>query len=68
VCSTRSGGSGYPIAQNLDDTRWLFGSYHPGICQFVFGDGRVQAVRNDLDPLTLGVLTQRNDAQPVPAY
>lgn len=38
-----------------------FGSKHPGICQFVFCDGRVQQVNVNTDPVILGLLAQRND-------
>ena len=38
-----------------------FGSWHPGICQFVFGDGRVQPLSNETDPVVLGYLAHRKD-------
>ncbi len=38
-----------------------FGSWHAGVCQFVFCDGSVKAIRNDLDETTLGKLAVRND-------
>src|SRR5437870_7901819 len=39
ICSTRSAGPGFPIAQARDDPRVLFGGPHPGICMFAFADG-----------------------------
>ncbi len=42
-----------------------FGSDHPGICQFVFGDGRVQAIEITLEPDVLDRLTVRDDGRPV---
>ena len=40
-----------------------FGSHHPGICQFVFCDGTVRTVRNDVDATTLSRLAVRDDGQ-----
>jgi prepilin-type N-terminal cleavage/methylation domain-containing protein len=44
-----------------------FGSHHPGVCQFVFCDGTVRSVRNNVDQTTLSHLAQRSDGQPVPS-
>jgi prepilin-type processing-associated H-X9-DG protein len=38
-----------------------FGSWHPGVCQFVFCDGSVKAVLNNVNDPTLTALSQRND-------
>ncbi len=38
-----------------------FGSWHPGVCQFAFGDGSVRPVRNDIDLDTLTRLADRAD-------
>ncbi len=40
-----------------------FGSKHPSVCQFVFCDGSVKAVRNSIDIDNLGRLASRNDGQ-----
>jgi prepilin-type N-terminal cleavage/methylation domain-containing protein/prepilin-type processing-associated H-X9-DG protein len=40
-----------------------FGSYHPGVCQFVFCDGSVRAIRNSIDSATLRRLAVRNDGE-----
>jgi prepilin-type processing-associated H-X9-DG protein len=40
-----------------------FGSYHPGVCQFVFCDGSVRAIRNNIDSATLRRLAVRNDGE-----
>jgi len=45
-----------------------FGSYHTGVCQFVFGDGSVHAVANTVAPETLRRLSVRNDGLPVSDY
>jgi len=62
----RYGGVGSPIAVATDESippYSNFGSWHPGVCQFVFGDGRAQAVSNSIDPLVLDTLCVRNDGQ-----
>jgi prepilin-type N-terminal cleavage/methylation domain-containing protein/prepilin-type processing-associated H-X9-DG protein len=45
-----------------------FGSWHPGLCQFVFCDGSVKAVRTSIDGLNLARLAVRNDGEPVTNY
>jgi hypothetical protein len=36
------------------DSQWSrFGSWHAGICQFAYGDGRVEAVSNDISASVL---------------
>jgi hypothetical protein len=40
-----------------------FGSYHPGICQFVFCDGSVRAIRNSIDTANLRRLAVRLDGE-----
>jgi prepilin-type N-terminal cleavage/methylation domain-containing protein len=42
-----------------------FGSYHPGVCQFVFCDGSIKAVRTSIDPVNLRRLAVRNDGEVV---
>ena len=40
-----------------------FGSWHPGVCQFVFGDGSVKAIRTSIDEVNLARLAARNDGE-----
>src|SRR5207302_144846 len=40
-----------------------FGSWHPGICQFVFADGRVASLSNTIDMDTLQKWACRDDGQ-----
>ena len=40
-----------------------FGSWHPGVCQFVFCDGSVRAVANQIDTTNLRRLAVRNDGE-----
>jgi prepilin-type N-terminal cleavage/methylation domain-containing protein len=68
VCSTRSAGPNYPLAQVRTSTNPVFGSYHPGICYFVLGDGGVRPVSNGTDPAILALLANIADGQPVPSY
>ena len=68
----RVAGRTAPIARSpTDRTRCqsgtcdTFGSWHPGICQFVFGDGHVSAIPTSIDVIVLGYLAQRDDQQPI---
>ncbi|MCR9117538.1 MAG: DUF1559 domain-containing protein [bacterium] len=45
-----------------------FGSWHPTICQFVFGDGSVHAVSNNTSLDTLILLGHRADGQVIGDY
>jgi prepilin-type N-terminal cleavage/methylation domain-containing protein/prepilin-type processing-associated H-X9-DG protein len=40
-----------------------FGSWHPGVCQFLFADGHIVPLANSLDMDTLQKLAVRNDGQ-----
>src|SRR6266849_3535221 len=69
--AARCGGPGFPLAKdpksNTDPER-IFGSYHPGICQFVMGDGSVRSFSVDLKPEILRLLVVRNDGKPIPDF
>jgi prepilin-type N-terminal cleavage/methylation domain-containing protein len=67
-CSTRAGGVDFPLAVTRDDPGWKFGSRHPGLCQFVVCDGSVQRLSTTIDPVLLGLLTQRNDGETAPEF
>ena len=45
----------------------IFGSWHPGVCQFVMGDGSVRALAVSIDLNALGWLAQRDDGQVITA-
>ena len=47
-----------------DVNYYRFGSWHPGITQFAFGDARVASVKNHADPNTLNYMAGRGDGQP----
>ena len=68
VCSSRSAGPNYLLAQTPTDNVIGFGSYHPGICQFVMGDGSVRSLSNGTAPNTLALLANISDGQPLPDY
>jgi len=47
------------------DTAYLrFGSWHPGICQFAFGDARVVSVKNHATETVLLYMSGRSDGTP----
>jgi prepilin-type N-terminal cleavage/methylation domain-containing protein/prepilin-type processing-associated H-X9-DG protein len=52
-----------PDAQSTALANSSFGGPHSGVCQFVFVDGSVKAVRTSVDLTTLTYLIVRNDAQ-----
>jgi hypothetical protein len=43
----------------------LFGSWHPGVCPFVLGDGSVRMIDNNIDATTLDRAVDREDGNPV---
>lgn len=51
--------------KNLQSFNKVFGSAHSGICQFVFGDGRVRPIAVDIDLRTLAYLLNRSDGNVV---
>lgn len=67
-CSCRSAGPDFPLAVSRDDPGWKFGSHHLGICHFLFCDGSVHQLKTTIDPVVLGLLSQRNDNQVVPDF
>jgi prepilin-type N-terminal cleavage/methylation domain-containing protein/prepilin-type processing-associated H-X9-DG protein len=64
----RKAGPGTGLARSVTDTGVWFGSYHPGLCQFAFGDGSVRAVPVGTDPVLLGRLANIADGQQVDGY
>jgi prepilin-type N-terminal cleavage/methylation domain-containing protein len=70
----RKGGKDRPLADPTDGSQGgaelttynkNFGSWHSGICQFVFGDGSVHALSNDIDEYMLGHICNIADGQVV---
>jgi prepilin-type N-terminal cleavage/methylation domain-containing protein len=48
----------------MTDKYLMFGSWHPGVTQFVYGDSRVVAIKNFVEPQTLQHAGHRSDGQP----
>ncbi|HEV7279455.1 MAG TPA: DUF1559 domain-containing protein [Pirellulaceae bacterium] len=46
----------------------IWGSVHPGVCQFTLCDGSVRAIANSLDTNTLHRLSVRDDGKPVDGF
>ncbi|MCH2595496.1 MAG: DUF1559 domain-containing protein [Pirellulales bacterium] len=71
----RGGGPGFGIAQSPEEPAskvtllgiagqvYVFGSYHPGVCNFSFTDGSVDTLATSIDEITLGRLCNREDGQ-----
>ena len=56
------------MANNPNDADYpnqyvMFGGWHPGVTQFVYGDSRVVAIKNFVEPLTLQYAGHRSDGQ-----
>lgn len=66
--SARLGGPGVPLGKGPADvsTNFLsFGSWHSAGCQFVVADGSVRVLRNEIDTITLGQLSNRSNGEVV---
>jgi prepilin-type N-terminal cleavage/methylation domain-containing protein len=60
----RVAGPGKGIVADLNTaTNQRFGSYHPGVCQFLLGDGSVRALKVSTPKSVLSLLVQRADGQ-----
>jgi hypothetical protein len=68
LCFTRTAGMGVGIAQTPDEVSWKWGSAHPFLCQFVFCDGSVHAIKKGISADALGSLCTRNGEEPTPDY
>lgn len=65
----RAAGRNNPLALGPTERyRTQFGSYHPGVCQFAFGDGSVRAIAVNISPSILDALAQRADGTPIPNF
>lgn len=68
LCSSRSVGPNYPLAQTPTTMTVSFGGYHTNLCQFVLGDGSVRAIATSVDPKILALLANIADGQPIPSF
>jgi prepilin-type N-terminal cleavage/methylation domain-containing protein len=65
----RIAGPGKGIVADLTtNTNQRFGSYHTGVCQFVFGDGSVRALSATTPEATMSLLIRRDDGQVIPNF
>jgi len=66
--TARWAGPGYSLARTPTESagNGKFGSYHPGVCQFVWGDGHVKSLEVSISSDILARLAVRNDAIPIP--
>ena len=63
------GKMGAPLAKGSKNTAGSeFGSYHPGICQFVLADGNVRPISVSISLTTLARLANRQDGQVVSKF
>lgn len=62
--SFKKAGVGAPLAKGPKGSG-QFGSYHPGICQFVMGDGSVKAFSVSVELKNLGRLANRMDGEAI---
>jgi len=66
-CSYRGAGPSFPLARTPNqNANANYGSYHPGICQFVLVDGSIRAVKVNVNLTVLGYLADIDDGQPIP--
>jgi prepilin-type N-terminal cleavage/methylation domain-containing protein len=64
---SRRAGASNPLAiSNTVAINNQFGSWHPGVCQFVFGDGSVRPVKNSTPGDTLAKLANKDDGLVIP--
>ncbi len=67
--ASRAAGTRNPLALSPTERfRTQFGSHHPGVCQFSFGDGSVRAIPVTISPSVLDILAQRNDGRVLPNF
>jgi prepilin-type processing-associated H-X9-DG protein len=65
----RRAGPGFALALGREDLfNGQFGSWHDGVVDFAFCDGHVASLNTSIAVNTLGLLANRADNQPVPAY
>jgi prepilin-type N-terminal cleavage/methylation domain-containing protein/prepilin-type processing-associated H-X9-DG protein len=66
--AVRQAGTGVEIARTITQSGTRFGSFHPGVCNFLLGDGSVRSVPVSTSTAVLDKLADRKDGNPVPAF
>jgi prepilin-type N-terminal cleavage/methylation domain-containing protein len=62
----RGAGPKFPLARTPSQTLTAaFGSYHPGVCQFVMADGSIRTVRISINLTVLGNLADVDDGNTI---
>jgi prepilin-type N-terminal cleavage/methylation domain-containing protein len=65
----RVAGDSWPLAISPTvAANYQFGSWHTGVCQFVFADGSVHGLPNSTPGAILALLANRSDGQVIPSY
>lgn len=64
----RAAGPGYPLGNGPTDEvsgvkHLVFGGWHPGVCNFVLGDGSARSIAVTVDTDNLGRLANREDSE-----
>jgi prepilin-type N-terminal cleavage/methylation domain-containing protein/prepilin-type processing-associated H-X9-DG protein len=63
------GGTGAACVNNINGSAAFgFKSRHPGVCQFVFGDGSVRSISESVNHGTFQLLGAKGDGVTIPAY
>jgi prepilin-type N-terminal cleavage/methylation domain-containing protein len=60
-------GTGFPLTGSIYSGAATFGSYHPGACQFVFGDATVHSISTSVSLQILDNLANIADGNSVPS-
>jgi prepilin-type N-terminal cleavage/methylation domain-containing protein/prepilin-type processing-associated H-X9-DG protein len=65
----RVAGPSWPLAFDPSaPVNFQFGSWHTGVCQFVFVDGHVQGLKTSTSGPVLALLANRSDGQVIPDF
>jgi prepilin-type N-terminal cleavage/methylation domain-containing protein len=63
-----AGADGLASEPSTSTRFYTFGSYHPNVVPFVFGDGRVVTISSEVAGSVLELLSNRMDGTPIPSY
>jgi prepilin-type processing-associated H-X9-DG protein len=67
--AARSLGASQPLSKGPNDAvKSRFGSWHPGVTNFVFVDGSIRGISNGTNGTTLGLLAGKDDGLSVPSF
>jgi prepilin-type N-terminal cleavage/methylation domain-containing protein len=64
----RYAGQGHAMALTPTEESYVFGSMHPSIVQFMFGDGGVRPIPKTLSSYIFNMLASRHDGSVIPDY